>query len=439
MESLSSDVVLIIILWILVFSERLFYIFYDPSQGAYMVADSKNYLQSGLDFARTGMFLYRGHPTALIMPGMQVLIGTISLIFRETSSFTTALQIVWVFMGSFVPVYLYRSLRLFTRKSCAFLTSLIYLFPWHMEIDRFLLTECPYYLFFSIALFYMLRIGKYDKPKDIWRYAFAILGALLFRANILIFILFSFLYWLLVGQRSIKVLSRRLLVIVFVLGLFLVPWTIRNAKVFHSFIPVTYGAGNPVYEGTYQGENPPTDEEIGHVFPGHSVYAAIAEKRPDLVDAEGNVSDPNVQQYVDHLVSHELARIRLSGWWKLRPLGLLKSYLLVKPRIILNWVWYYTEVFGFSYQAAHRIRQLGFIWCLITLILARKRLKKQVWFLFITYLINLLIISSSLAIDRYAQMIMPYRYLIMGLGLELLLGYWDSFRNKNLKGQEISH
>ena len=44
----------------------------------------------------------------------------------------------------------------------------------------------------------------------------------------------------------------------------------------------------------------------------------------------------------------------------------------------------------------------------------------QTVFLAVAYCINLYLLASSYAIDRYAQMIMPYRYLICGFGLELL-------------------
>ena len=427
----SSDFRLVLLLWALVFAERIVYMLLDPSLSTVFVADASNYYQSGLDFVRTGRIVYLGYPTALIMPGMPVLIGAMSLVFPEGPSLLTALQLLWIFMGSLVPVFFYRSLRLFTRRGVAFAAALIYLLPWHAEIDRFLLTECPNYLFFSMALFYLLRVGEFGEPRDVWRYAFSVLGALLFRANILFFVAFSFLYWLLVGRLPLRELLRRVLIVALVLGLFIVPWSVRNARVFHAFIPVTYGSGNPLFEGSYQGEDPPTDGEIHRLYPDYDVYAVLAQRRPDLLDAEGNVYDPEMTQYVNHLAVADMARVRLRGWWQLRPLGLLKTYLYLKPRSILNWVWYYIELFGISFQAAHRLRQLGFVLCLVTLVLARRRFRKQVWFLFLTYLINLFLVAGSYAIDRYAQTIMPYRYLIMGLGLELAVGSWESWREKH--------
>ena len=301
-----------------------------------------------------------------------------------------------------------------------------------MEIDRYLLTECPYYLFFAMALYFMLRLGQDGaRGKSEWFFALSVLGALLFRANILLFIVFAFLYWLLLRKFTLRDLLRRALILSLVLGLFLVPWTIRNARLFHAFIPVTYGAGNPVFEGSYQGENPPTDKEIDDLYGGYDVYAELAAERPDLLDETGKVYDPAMQQYVGQLVNTRLGQVRLQGWWKLRPLGLLKSYLYIKPRVMLNWVWYYIEVLGIRMQTAHRLRQLGFCACLAAVLLARRRFRLEIRFLFGTYLVSLLILALGVACDRYAQMLMPYRYLVMGLGLELLAQRLDGLLKRD--------
>ena len=421
-QFLLSDAGLMLLLWLLVVAERLLFTNWDRLSLSFIVSDSPDYYQSGLDFARTGRLIFRGVPSAMIMPGISVLIGLLSFVFPDGPALLYAIRFVWILMGSLVPLFLYRSLRLFVPRVWAWLGAAVYLMPWHVQIDCFLLTECPYYLFFAMALYYTLKMGEDSRLRYAWLYAVSVLLALLFRANILIFVLFSFV-WLLLRQRyGFRDLLKRALILCLVLGLFIVPWTIRNARLYHAFIPVTYGAGNPMYEGTFQGENPPSDEEILALDDGFSAYASLAEKRPDLLDAQGHVYDPDTQQYVDLLVARELGLHRLHIWWNLRPLGLLKSYLLVKPRTILNWVWYYVELGGISFGLAHRMRQLGFLFCALSVLLSLllKKHRRLILFLAAAYFINLYLLSTSYAIDRYAQMIMPYRYLIMGLGLDLL-------------------
>ena len=421
-QFLLSDAGLMLLLWLLVVAERLLFTQWDRLSLSFIVSDSPDYYQSGLDFARTGRLIFRGVPSAMIMPGISVLIGLLSFVFPDGPALLYAIRFVWILMGSLVPLFLYRSLRLFVPRAWAGLGAAVYLMPWHVQIDCFLLTECPYYLFFAMALYYTLKMGEDSRIRYAWLYAVSVLLALLFRANILIFVVFSFAWLLLRRRYSLPELGKRALILALVLGLFIVPWTIRNARLYRAFIPVTYGAGNPMYEGTYQGENPPSDEEILALDDGFSAYAAVAEKRPDLLDAEGHVYDPDTQQYVDLLVARELGLYRLRTWWRLRPLGLLKSYLLVKPRTILNWVWYYVELGGISFAMAHRMRQLGFLFCALSVLLSLllKKHRRLILFLSAAYFINLYLLSTSYAIDRYAQMIMPYRYLIMGLGLDLL-------------------
>ena len=71
------------------------------------------------------------------------------------------------------------------------------------------------------------------------------------------------------------------------------------------------------------------------------------------------------------------------------------------------------------------------LWLLILGIAALAVLLKRHWrvilFLGLAYLVNLYIISFSFAIDRYAQAIMPYRYIAAGIGLGLAA---ELFRRK---------
>ena len=128
----------------------------------------------------------------------------------------------------------------------------------------------------------------------------------------------------------------------------------------------------------------------------------------------------------------ELANYRLRKWFSLRPASFLKTYLYIKPRQILNWVWYYIEMFGISLQTAHRLRQLNFLICSLTVVLSLilKRYRKEVLFLSACYFINLYMIAFSYAIDRYAQMIMPYRYILAAIGMELIAGLISSKRSE---------
>ena len=403
-----SDVWPLLLLWLLAFGLRMLYSLWDQTAYSLIISDAVNYYRSGLDFIRTGRILFRGRPTALIMPGTPVLIGLVSLLFPEGPSLLWALRILWMFMGSLVPLFLYRSLRLFAPRWCAFAGSLVYLLPWHVEIDGYLLTECPYYLFFAMALYFTLKLGEEDRARDRWGYALSTLAALMFRPNILIFTVFSFLYWL-IRRRSGKEFLRRGVLLCAVLAVFIVPWTLRNARLYHDFIPVSYGAWNPMMEGSFQG-GAPSSEEMYALEPEFNPYTVLREERPDLINGEGQALNPELQEYATMRVNREVGRHRLRLWWKTDPVGLLKAYLYIKPRSVLNWVWYYIE-WGIPIPAAHDLRILGFCFCGLSFVLAfvLKKHRRLIAFLTFTYFANLLLLSTSYVIDRYAQMLMPYR------------------------------
>ena len=60
--------------------------------------------------------------------------------------------------------------------------------------------------------------------------------------------------------------------------IFVVPWTIRNYALYDAFIPLTYGVGNPMLRGTYQGANHPLDEELDYVTNVDHVMDKLYEK-----------------------------------------------------------------------------------------------------------------------------------------------------------------
>ena len=416
-----SDRRALLLLWLLTVGARLAYTLWDKTGSLMVVTDSPFYYQAGLDFARTGRILYGGSPTALIMPGTPVLIGLLAKVFPDGMPLRYAIRAVWVLIGSLTPLFYYKSVRLYAPAWCAFLVGLVYLHPLHIHIDSYLLTEGPYYAFFAMALYYTLKMGREKKRGDVWKFAFSVLAALLFRANILMLLFFTLLWLLLQKRYTARELLGRIGVVCLVLALFMVPWSIRNYRLFHAFIPVTYGTGNPIMEGTDQGDGYPAEAIFGRGVENIVAEDIVREKNPALFDKNGELLDPETSQYVAHMAIKEDAMFRLRTWLRYETKSFLHTYLWVKPRMILNWVWYWSPFPFFPYEAAHRLRQLNCLFCLGSagLALALKKHRKVIFFLGFAYVANLYGIAFSLAIDRYAQMIMPYRYLMAGLGLDL--------------------
>ena len=431
-ESGLQERQILFLLWLLMLGVRVACAFLDH-QGLMMAgADSQNYYQAGLDFARTGQIRFgEGRLlSALVMPGTPVLVGVLARFFPDGQPLQMAIRLTWSLIGSFTPLFIYKSVRLFTPRWCALLTALIYVHPLFINIDSYMLSEGPNYMFFAMSLYYTLKMGETDERPDIWKYSFAVLGGLLFRAFIITMPLFTLAYLGLLKRRcSLRALAGKAGVICLVLALFVVPWSIRNYRIFHAFIPLTYGAGNPTMEGTDQGDGYPAEEIFALGVENIDENRIVREKRPWLFDENGELLYPEASQYVLHLGVAETARFRITTWLKYKTGHFLKTYLWVKPRAVLNWPWYWENYKLFPYSAVAILRRLNCLFCLITALLALllKRHRRVILFLGLAYLINLYIISFSFAIDRYAQAIMPYRYIAAGIGMDLTA---EVFRRK---------
>ena len=243
-----------------------------------------------------------------------------------------------------------------------------------------------------------------------------------FRASTL-FLFPCMLAWHIVCKKATpRILLRNTAVVCSVLFVCLLPWAVRNARVFHAFIPLTYSAGDPVYEGSFIGEGIPSEEEILSLEDDFDPEAYVVQTHPDLFDAQGNPVDDVAEQYAHHLYLAAAGKQRLRQWFRLHPLLFLKSYLYIKPKALLNDVWYWDQVFGISLNAAVRLRQVNLALCLLAGLLSvlRRKLLRPVWYLGVTYVVNLYIVASSLPLDRYGQAIMPYRLVLGAIGLYLL-------------------
>lgn len=405
------------ILLVLVVLERLLYAWQFGADAILVTIDSVHYYEAGLAFAETGMLTYNGFLSALIMPGPTVIIGLLARVFQAGEPLMRAIQIVWLLLGSLTTVYLYKTVKLFAPNWAALLTAAAYLLPSHVAIDNYLMTEGPFYLFFAMTMYYMFKLGQDKELKSAFFCGLSALGGLMFRANITSFLLFALLYWVLLRKFSLKELLIRAGIICCVLAVFILPWTVRNYLRFGDFIPVTYGVGNPILDGTFYGDMCPVEEELDYVAAEEEFQAKYAA----YFDENGQIKDPQQQQYLDHMQAGIIANYRLREWFEREPVHFLKTYLIVKPRQILNWPWYWSEFMGVSYQAIHRLTQLNFLFCGLTVLLSllMKKYRKQVFFLTFCYFVNLYMVAFALPIDRYAQMLMPYRYIIAGLGLAL--------------------
>lgn len=309
--------------------------------GAGVVGDSDDvaYIRSGIVFANTGVLsVWSDYPTAKIMPGMPVLCGIFSLIFGEGEAYINALRCCMIAFGCASVYVFYKCCCVVLPKWYGIFAAASFLLPNWAWSDNNILTEAPYLLFYLLTFYYTLRLGETDEPRrcDVAGYVLSFMLALMFRPNILTMPLFTAVYLLLFKKRRARTLVRPALVLVCALLVFVIPWSVRNYRIFHQFIPITNGAANPTLLGTYQGATAPTDDELDYET---NVYAVIREKYSEYYDENGVLTDLSAGEMLSEATDKLKTEYRLREWWKRDPKGLIWAYLASKPACMLNWVW----------------------------------------------------------------------------------------------------
>lgn len=277
-------------------------------------------------------------------------------------------------------------------------------------------TEAPYLLFFTMVLYYTFLLGIQFNTKNTILYVLSFLLAFMFRANILIMIIATPAYLIYVKKCPINTLKKWFLLLIASMLVFIVPWTIRNYINFNAFIPISYGGGNPMLLGTYNGNGSlPADDEKTKAAADELFYLEYK----DYFNDDGSIKDPRHESFL--ILSHDNveARVRIREWINRDLSSFLKYYLLVKPRLMLNWVWYWDSVFGIPYNTLHLISIINMLLCACGLFCSVivKILHKEMIFLSSLYIFSIYSCAVAFVSDRYSSLFMPIRYIMAGLAL----------------------
>ncbi len=397
--------------------------------------DDFGYVVSGINFANTGTVTMHRVLSAQIMPGMPWLLGLLSFIFGEGRLYLLAARLLWIGMGTATAFFVYRSVSIYAPKWCGVLACLPLAFPDFVWMDNLLLTETPFMLFLTICVYATLQMAKTKEKKYFWLCLAGYMLALMFKANIALYPLFAAAYLLLM-RYPFKLLWRQGVTLAAAVLLFVVPWSIRNYVHFKAFVPLTYGAGNPLYIGTYQGEGWPEDSELDY---DENVYRPADEKFAHYYPAVGKI-EPYLQRYIWLEIDGIKAHYRMAQWWQKDPGSMLKSYLWLKPVRMINRCYYDKELLGISRQHVDVTRVVQFWCCVVALgaaLLLRKR-RRVLLFLSAVYMGNLLLYALYFAYERYAQSLYSVRLIVTGIGLALVLELLAKLRQKVVKSRDTT-
>ena len=183
------------------------------------------------------------------------------------------------------------------------------------------------------------------------------------------------------------------------------------------FIPLTYGSGNPLLLGTYQGSGYPLDEELNYEMLNDSMS-----KEMQYYLSENYPRD-KYKVYYSLEYDKLKAEYRISEWWKADKVSFIKSYLIFKPKIMLYSSFYWEEVFNIDIKVNLAFRIIDLVLFLISsiLILIYRTNLLEYAFLMIFYILQIILYCVAFAYERYAITLFPIRFIIIAIGL--YIGY----------------
>lgn len=376
-------------------------------------SDDASYVNSGITFLETGKITMHGVISAQIMPGMTFLIAFMALIFGTSSALMIALKILWLIMGIATIFIVYKSIRLYTNQFFAAIPCLFFLAIDYVWMDNLILTETPYLLLFSLLIYHTLKISIKPSNKDYVLIVIYYILAVFIRPNIGIYPIFLFIF-LILKKYDFKLLLKQCVIAGVILIITLTPWIYRNYKVFDSFIPLTYGIGNPLLLGTYQGVGYPLDEELDYKT---NVDDKIPEKMKYYL--ENKEEKDYLTKYYSLEYDGMIAKYRMQQWWEKDKTSMLKSYFFYKPYEMIYSYFYWDDVLGIDSKLivlTRRIDIILFIFSSLVILIDRKRIKEWL-FLMLVYGSQIILYSYTFAFSRYAITMFFIRYIVIGIGL----------------------
>ena len=267
-----------------------------------------------------------------------------------------------------------------------------------------------------LLIYYSLLFLRNHRNKDFYLMLLYFIIAIYIRPNIIVFPI-ALLICLLIQKYNIKELVRKLILGISIVIISLIPWIYRNYKTFDMFIPLTYGSGNPLLLGTYQGSGYPLDEELNYEILNDSMS-----KEMQYYLSENHPRD-KYKVYYSLEYDKLKAEYRISEWWKANKVSFIKSYLIFKPKIMLYSSFYWEEVFNIDIKVNLAFRIIDLVLFLISsiLILIYRTNLLEYAFLMIFYILQIILYCVAFAYERYAITLFPIRFIIIAIGL--YIGY----------------
>lgn len=390
------------------------------------INDSLGYINGGINFAKNGIISIYDYeyPTAFIMPLLPVIIGIFSFVFGEGTNLWISIKLLNIVLSVIAAFFIYKSVRLFTNGWIALLSVLPCFSPNIASANNYVMTEIPFRFLVILCIYYTLCAGKKWDTCVVIKYSICYVLALMLRANALPLPLFSalYIYFTVFHKKKASGGIKAICILLSFFLAFVIPWSIRNYKYFNAFIPLTYGGGSPMIASTTLW--PGFDYQAGEITPYfEDTQIEFEEKYSKYLNEDGTYKNEHLSRYLDSEKEFIEWKNRLSLWLEENPKSVINYFLFSKPISLINWVYYPTGVFGFSYEVSHWFARINSYICILGFICSflLKRNRLEMLFLGGTYVFYIFIISLSYAIDRYTFPYNGLRYVMAGIGVSLII------------------
>ncbi|MFA5089623.1 MAG: glycosyltransferase family 39 protein [Candidatus Omnitrophota bacterium] len=245
LENKKTTYLIVLAVFIIALLARLLVAFYSPEVVVY---DIDRYNELALNILEGRGFTLDGRPSTFHEPFYSYFLAAVYYLFGYSYTLARVIQCV---IGSVICILIFFiSKRLFNLKIAVISASIACLNPGFIKSVKYLMTENIFTLLFLISIFFIIKYTEKRDLKDLIFSGVALGVATLTRSAVFLFPFFIVLLLLkrkppLVCSIRRNILSAIIFMLCFILPI--IPWTLRNWRVYHRFIPICTKGGLAFY------------------------------------------------------------------------------------------------------------------------------------------------------------------------------------------------
>lgn len=387
-------------------------------------SDDIGYKKSAINLIETGKLTYHDptEPTVHIMPGMSILLGIVYLIFGygNVGIFLAKLLMICCGVSSVLGTYVVAD-KITGNKMIANISALLLaVYIPQLVTDNLLLSESPYTAGMLFLIYFSLLLVERKRLRYLIFLTVFYLFCLFLRPTVALYPLIFAIY-LIYKRYPIKLLIKHGSVAAILIVLCLAPWWIRNYMVFDKFIPLSESTGNPMLLGSFQGVGYPNELTLDETV--------------NEIEASNSITTWFERFQLQKMVAKE----RISEWFNNNPKEFLYSYLVLKPKIMWSYAFYWIPIFDISATTIHSVHNLLLLLFLVGLVIhvtTDKNKRGESIFIVLILLYFTYTYSSFFAFNRYNQTLMPLIIIYSSVAIFYIFKLFArlrSFRMKKVK------